>query len=180
MPTTRRRRVQGRREPLSDAVRHYLLTGEYATRGQFDTWLDAFMIAGQVMRCTAREGSPPDEWVEWGAQITAEHIAESPGSRPHGWWCFAAPGPRDCAGLPADLHVPAWLWRLHRGRPFQFCTIPVGTLLHLESEAHYLRRHQLLEPDERRRIALDAFEPEAIVGGDQSDITGATTNEEED
>jgi len=68
-------------------------------------------------------------WAEWGAELTREHVRERPGTRPWGWWAFDAPGPRDCVG---------------------------GAF---ESEPHYLRRHALLAPGERRRITLGDYDP---------------------
>jgi hypothetical protein len=176
----KRRRTKIRREPPAPGVEFYLRTGCYVDRVGGAPWFEAFQLAGQVMRCAARGGGLADGMRDLCEEITSTHIAESPGTRPHCWWAGAAPAPRDCGGLPPALIVPPFLWRLHFGRPFEFYTIPVGTVLHLESEAHFLRRHQLLEPDERRRIVLAAFEPEEIVVGDQSDITGATPTEEEE
>jgi hypothetical protein len=173
MPTNRRRRPKAVRPHLSDGQRQYLRTGRYVSRDrvEYDSWFDTFQLAGMVMRLIARGGEPPEEWVEHGVEITAAHIAEEPGSRPHAWWCFEAPGPRECTGIPAAL-PPFWLWKLHLGLPFEWHRLEVGTVLRLESEAHYLRRHRLLAPGERRRIDLTAFEPEEIIVGDPDDDEG--------
>ena len=83
-----------------------------------------------------------------------------PGTRPYGWWAFEAPGPRDCPGLEAAADPTDW--RLRFGAPYDEDTLASGTVLHLESQAHYLRRHGLLEPAERRRLRAPDFEPERV------------------
>jgi hypothetical protein len=160
------RRAKARREPLSESMRHYLHTGDYGERDQFGSWFDTFMLAGQFMRSAARDGIVPAVWTEWREDIIGEHIAEAPGSRPFAWWICAAPAPREVGGLPAELHTPPWHWRLHRGLPFQAYTVPRGTVLRLESEAHFLRRLGLLEPAERRRLTVKAYEPDVITIGE--------------
>jgi hypothetical protein len=40
----KRRRLKNRREALSRSVAHYLLNGTYPERGQFETWLDVFLL----------------------------------------------------------------------------------------------------------------------------------------
>lgn len=71
------------------------------------------------------------------------------------------------------------MWRLRRGIAVEWHQLELGTTVHLESEAHYLLRHGLLEPGERKRIPLAAFEPEEIVITDDED-TEVHPNEEED
>jgi hypothetical protein len=168
MPTTRRRRLHAVRVPLSEACRHYLRTGEHVPRGVFGTWADAFGLSGRLMRLVAQGGAPLVEWAEWGAELIAEHIAEQPGTRPHGWWAFSAPAPRECPGAE-HAPSPLALWRLHKGIAIEWHRLEPGVVLSLESEAHFLRRHGLLKPGERQRIPLAAFEPEAIEIRDDED-----------
>jgi hypothetical protein len=164
------------REPLPPLVVDYLATGDYA-RIRGEGWFKAFDVAGHLMRAVAQGGRLP-EWDEHADEITAAWIERYPGSRPYAWWAFEADAPRDCVGVDVAA-VPAWVWRQHRGIAVQWHQLDLGTTVHLESEAHYLRRYQLLEPGECTRIALAAFAPEAItIGSDDEDSEAHHDGEE--
>ena len=114
-------------------------------------------------------------WAQLGAQITAEHVAEWPGSRPKCWWRYDAPEPRrrldanpGQPGRPDLVYGRPWSWK--------FPTIwPPGATVTggapecdpanppvYESQAEYLQRLGLLLSGEADRLEPDDFEPEAI------------------
>jgi hypothetical protein len=59
---------------------------------------------------------------------------------------------------------------MRRGIPFDADQLSPGTRLFLETEVHFLDRHRLLEPDERRKLQPADFEPVEITieGEDES------------
>ncbi len=85
-------------------------------------------------------------WTKAGPGITAEHIAERPGSRPWAWWKWTR---------PADLPAPGFTWNLNdAGR--------VGGVPHWNRERpddfrqrEYLELHGLLTADEQSALAAD-------------------------
>ena len=116
-----------------------------------------------------------DMWRKLGAQITAEHAATWPGSRPRCWWKYDAPEARrrlGGVGEPGreDLTrgIPnSWAWP----RVWPAGATIVGGPLPcdpadppvFESEATYLRRLGLLLPGETERLEPADFEPEPIA-----------------
>lgn len=95
-------------------------------------------------------------WEELGEQYVAEWIAgytcsdfshePAPGSRPWGWWRFEAPEPRRQIDpdAPGAIGPPIW---------FGMASAYSGGIPEYETSAAYLRRLNLLTPEERR---LDA------------------------
>ena len=189
MPTKRRRRAQGRRETVSDAVLHVLETGEPKAEEAHDL-LDLHRLVGR------NETALRAVWVEHREEILEDFIDENPGRRPWAWWKYDAPEPRlrlGGTGTPAHevlAHAPAY----DRGIPVHWITAwdaayysghgrdihghPIGTEFHgrdfpgvaidpddpprYESQAAYLDRHHLLDADERARLDASDFEPEPI------------------
>jgi hypothetical protein len=96
------------------------------------------------------DGEPLEEaelaeaWAMLGDELLAEHIAKKPGSRPFGWWAFAAPEPRRQVHDGPEAIGPAdWY-----GCPSLFKGMPPSDMY--ESETAYLRRLDLLTQDEKR------------------------------
>jgi hypothetical protein len=191
---TRVRRVaKVRREPLSDAMRRHLLSGEYPTRGDFGSWVEVFD------KSTDQRG----RWQEHGDDLLAEWIADHPGTRPWAWWRFDAPEPRHRLGgvgtpsFEVLAHAPEYdhglptqwvtVWDVEyytgravdvhgkaigqefRGRRFAGQAIDPDDPPRYESEAAYLDRHGLLSAEERAELSADAFEPEVIAAEDEDD-----------
>jgi hypothetical protein len=100
-------------------------------------------------------------WERVGPRLLEAFIAGHPGSRPHGWWTFDAPGPRfklggsgrtECGYAPVAFGIKD----LERG------TVDPHDPPVLESEAAYLKRHGLFLPGEAKRVPRSAFRP--VVG----------------
>ena len=124
-----------------------------------------------------------DVWNEHRDAFLADWIRERPGTRPYAWWLLDAPreqfngrgkrGPEPLqqvggSGRPIRLGVYASDIALACGRvPFE-ANDPANPPL-VESEAAYLKRHDLLLPGERHRLTADDFEPIAADGEDDED-----------
>jgi hypothetical protein len=113
MPTTRRRRRQVLREPLSPALRHWLETGEL---GDPETagFLEMFTLTHRGQRAALVRW-----WRASCDEIVRDWIAAHPGTRPHGWWEFDSPEPQRCRlggiGTPAHeclAHAPLFRFGL--------------------------------------------------------------------
>lgn len=82
-------------------------------------------------------------WDQWGDDLTAEWIAERPGTRPVGWWVFAAPHViKSFAHEEVEdwRRKRAWLKRLHQGAPPE------------REQARLLRKHDLMGPEELKAV----------------------------
>lgn len=82
-------------------------------------------------------------WDQWGTDITAEWISERPGTRPVGWWVFAAPHVIESLahGDVEDWRRKStWRERLYQGSPSE------------KQQAHLLRSHDLMGPEELRAV----------------------------
>ena len=135
------RRGKTRRAPLSAALREFFLSGDYelarrAARAAGEA--DGHGFRGLRDLFLVPETTRAERWREVGAELTAEWIAEHPGSRPAGWWQYEAPGARQV--LTGTIEAPTVI----------------------ESEAAYLQRHDLLTAAERRVLKPAAYEPERI------------------
>jgi hypothetical protein len=166
------RRAMDRREPLDEGVRHYLETGEHLP-GAGHGWLEPFMVSGRILHAATTAGPPVGEWVEWGVEITAQWIAAHPGTRPFAWGVYEASGPRHvltgAERLP-DREPNPIQWRLARGVPYGAHELREGDApVMIESEAAYLKRHDLLSDVERRALKPRAFARDAIDEGPEED-----------
>jgi hypothetical protein len=113
-------------------------------------------------------------WAEHCDDVVLHHIKRHPGTRPKLWWRYSAPEPRrrvggigtplhECGGAWAELYeygVPAD-WRTPRQNGYLTHGVPISAEFPpmFESEPHFLRRHGLLLPEERRRLRQHHFEP---------------------
>lgn len=163
----RKWRLRNRREPLSPAMRVYLELGPGGLVAVNEaTPLDGYSAArffdGEWVRAAA--------WREHGAAITAAWILEHPGTRPWGWWVYAAWEGRRCVA-GAELLVPKqaptdwdWVWRESFGVPAFRQSRPCGYrgLPAVESQAEYLDRLGLLGVEEQAALTAHAFDPEVI------------------
>src|SRR4029453_10203152 len=95
---------------------------------------------------------------------------EHPGTRPWGWWVYAAWEGRRCVA-GAELLVPKqaptdwdWVWRESFGVPAFRQSRPRGYrgLPAVESQAEYLDRLRLLGGGEKAALTAHAFDPEGI------------------
>ena len=122
-------------------------------------------------------------WSFYEEEIVAEHIAETPGTRPYRWWQFSAPeSRRRLRGVGTPCHERlAHVLCLHYGVPADWIMrsdveayVRIGTPLGVpaldpadppmyESEAAYLDRLALLLPGERKRLRESDFEPESLL-----------------
>jgi hypothetical protein len=122
-----------------------------------------------------------DVWGEQRDRILAEHVERSPGTRPLRWWEYDAVEPRlRLGGVGTPLHeftayslvlrcgIPMH-WRrsgdfcdLTRIDPLRWPPIDPNDPPRYESQAAYLKRLDLLLPDEARRLHRADFQPEAV------------------
>ena len=103
-----------------------------------------------------------EAWKSHGKKIIKDWIKNNPGTRPDAWWDFEAPEPRArISGEGEPDFDPGY----DRGLPDYFLNIvwvnepPVKDPLLYESEAAFLKRHNLFYPGELERISDDAFDP---------------------
>lgn len=161
MPTKRRRRAQVVRAQLTDQLRRFLETGDYA-RSAGGEWLDIFTLAGAVIH--GLYDRLRAAWAEHGAAILADWIEQHPGTRPFAWWCLEAPARRRVVqGGELVVRIGDEVWRREFGVP------PTRPIVRyddppfvVESEAAYLDRLGLLGRAERRELAAEDFEPETV------------------
>jgi hypothetical protein len=122
-------------------------------------------------------------WRMFGEEVTAEHVQESPGTRPLRWWQFDAPEPRLrlggtgtprherladvlelVCGVPAGWVTDGDLQLFRRmGTPLEVPAFDPTDPPTYESVATYLERLGLLLAGERRRLKARDFEPEAVT-----------------
>lgn len=158
-----------RRSTLTDGQVAYLRTG-VALPGSADIYF--FKIDDEKVKAA---------WESVGADLTAECIKRSPGSRPWAWWRFDAPEPRRRVGGRGTLRnevFAGWKIALVFGVPRHITNWINGADVRVgadaipldpknpptfESQATFLRRLGLLVSGEERRITAAAWEPEAIV-----------------
>jgi len=110
-------------------------------------------------------------WQQYCDVIVAHHIKRHPGTRPLLWWRFSSPGPRRrVGGIGTPLHeCSSYARNLEYGVPTDWRTagdyLRAGTPISdtepplFESEAAYLRRHDLFRRGERSRLSRRSYEP---------------------
>jgi hypothetical protein len=150
------------RQPLTEPLERFLITGEYGGGTQFS--FDIFLLAGEAIR--GNFSAVRALWTEYGASLLARWLIEHPGERPYAWWLIDAPEPRQCLDDPGR-HVwpvarwPEYMWRQRRGIPL---LDQIGHFtVTFESQAAYLDRLGLLGAAERLELSPDVFEPERIT-----------------
>jgi len=122
-----------------------------------------------------RRASPEQVWAEHRDMVVAHFARRHPGQRPLLWWMMDGPEPRRRLGGTGDAlftcsacaeeyryGIPTY-WRTHdqdylgRGAPIDDRDPPV-----FESSATYLRRLQLLQPGEAKRLRRRDYWPEVV------------------
>jgi hypothetical protein len=153
-----------RREPLTDTLLAFLLTGERHAPITSPEGYEVYLLHGAVLH--GRFDTVAAIWAEHREQILAAWT--TPSARPAAWWWCEAPEPRlllDGAEMQmAPCVLADTLWRRRLGVPALRVQVrraghPAVTV---ESEASYLRRLGLLARDEERRLAPEAFEPARV------------------
>jgi hypothetical protein len=104
-------------------------------------------IFGEVERLP--EETRREAWDTARDDILADHIQESPGSRPFAWWRYEAKQQRRQVAGPAHSRPDSQRWF---GVPTgMYC--PSDFEAEYETEAEYLERLHLLQPGERKAMA---------------------------
>jgi hypothetical protein len=158
--------LKARREPLREALRRFLELGPaglqaYTKADRPEDYLEARYFTPATERAAA--------WREHGEAITAAWVAEHPGTRPWGWWQYAATAPRSCVeGVRHVWPVGSgdWVWRKEFGLPGRPQARKPGAepaRIVFEAQAAYLQRLGLLAPGEAERLTADDFEPEIVA-----------------
>jgi len=148
---------------LSSDVRERLQTpwGAIAwPRGVPDKYMPpadkAKFIAGPAAGGTSMPGFGEDvkrlrqTWIEHRDEILAQFAKVHPGRRPRGFWLADAPEDDTAFDYLAEMGMARW----GNGQPH-------------ESQASFLRRHNLLKPGEAARLRSEDFEPEEAVDADE-------------
>jgi hypothetical protein len=138
-------RVRTRMAPLADPLRLFLETGDPG-RGN----LTLFLLA--------RPGGAPEvlrpTWEQHRNKIMAAWLEECPGRRPYGWWYGGdAPEPRRVL-----QRAPATTCAVRR-RAWGVAPLQPDIAITIESQATYLKRLDLLAPDEAARLTASDFAP---------------------
>jgi hypothetical protein len=167
MPTTRRRRAQEFREPLSRPMAVWLLTGSLAVAMEARE-PESTGFGGGIAEILLDKHDHRARWAAYAADLCAEYTADHPGRRPWAWWKYAASeGRRQLAGAGRPVlegygRDAVASWREFRGLPVLLALDPADPPV-FESEPACLRRLDLLPRDEVRRLELADFEPVAMV-----------------
>jgi hypothetical protein len=170
MPTKRRRRAQDRREAFGWPHRQQLLVGCDFCGNAYGNH-DGRPLGRVFDEETAREDweerrdelvqfwtQDPGVWATTNRRRFGNPAPGGPGTRPWAWWSWDAPADdRQVLGL-APVDEP-----LKRAMGVSYCRSVL-----LESEASFLRRHDLFLPGERARVPAAAFEPEAVIWSEMS------------
>ncbi len=152
MPANRKylSRLQ-RAPPTSEAEWHWL-------HDRFD---DACAVDGMIEFTIDERGL----WLRYRDTITTQWAIDRPGTRPSCWWKYDSPAPRrrlGGTGLSNNDHggyVPAFWCGVPRDW-YHFQDIDTADPPVFESQAAYLKRHDLLLSGER--LPADAFAPETL------------------
>ncbi len=152
-----------RRSTLTDGQMSYLRTGVFPPG---DAGIYFFKIDDEKVKAA---------WESVGADLVAECVKRSPGTRPWAWWRFDAPETRKRLGgrgtlrnkialldfgmpklglnwiIPADVRVGINAIPVDPANPPSF-----------ESSANYLRRLGLLASGEEKRLTEADFVPEVV------------------
>jgi len=114
------------------------------------------------------EESEQGVWDQIRDEVLEAYVREHPGRRPSAFWRFDAPEPRRKV---AGGGVPAWdrPEKSHMRKPtfsfgiaFQWVDTGLEKDPAFESQAEFLRRHDLLLPGERKRLTRADFAPESL------------------
>jgi len=89
-------------------------------------------------------------WVEHRDAILREFVKAHPGRRPRGFWLADAPKDETAFDYLSETGLARW----NDAQPH-------------ESQASFLRRHNLLRPGEAARLRPENFEPEEAVDADE-------------
>jgi hypothetical protein len=175
MPTKRTRRTQPVREELQVSMRTYLLSGNWK-----EIVAAADASGDRLVQVLFHVHEHPRLWAESQHELIDEWIAERPGTRPAGFWEFAAFEPRrwvnnDGVATAPDIGPDWCLWRDQWGIVLD--DRAGRRVVAVESEPNYLARLGLFLPGERRRLPRDAFEP--IVVAEAFDLNDDDDDEDD-
>jgi hypothetical protein len=104
--------------------------------------LDFPFLGGEL----ATDDELPLIWNALRGELLPTFISDHPGTRPWAWWRFESKEPRRQVNDGPASEGPANYF----GCPSVFLGMPPSDMF--ESEADYLRRHNLLTPDEKRLL----------------------------
>lgn len=159
MPRRRRTEKAKPHAEISDATWAFL-NDEPIPDGDGETKFDIFMLDnpnGEALR---------ELWDRARGEVLAGWVKDHPGTRPGAWWkCEVPSEPRkqlSGAGCPAWLVLAYAPW--HRfGLPMVWAGGEEGDPPIFESQASYLRRHNLLTPHELRVLTAADYERTEVL-----------------
>jgi hypothetical protein len=158
---------------MRNATWSFLLDQEPPDGCAYEEVFEFWMLAKDEASLTALGLTQAVLWHEYGALVLRWWVQAKPGTRPSLWWKFRAPEPRlrlSGIGSPDSLRdmkfgVPTVWGRPGRGDvhgPRELCYDVDDPPLY-ESEATFLRRHELLLPSERRQLTQADYAPVRIT-----------------
>src|SRR5262245_9363841 len=179
MPTNRQRLRHGRLPDVEDWQLCFLLDRDIPE--EVDSGARWFMESNF-------EDIRKEMWRAFEAELLAEFIADLPGRRPRAWWDYSAPKmPEDelerhgwletffaadlveprqrlgGVGLAMFEQFPSHVPEYELGLPKHWHSIDPDDPPRFESQAAYLRRHDLFLPGEEQRLTSKHFQPEKIA-----------------
>lgn len=154
MPTNVRHRTRGPKVK-PDAEMIAVLCGQEPARQDWGLFRVRYLLTSRHTRVAS-----DDALAAWHAvrkEVLPAWIAAHPGTRPLAWWRYEAPTPmrrivKGCGRpLAGDPLICGWPENL----------IERTDHVVIESQASYLKRHELLAPEEERALPPEAFTPAA-------------------
>jgi hypothetical protein len=159
LPTTRRRRLQGRRLPVSKALAHYFACGAFGPPDG-GIWGPG---TGRWEVLAADSETLAARWAEVRDAYLDAWRGEHPGTRPFIWWRLeAAEHRRRVGGIGTPAHEVGNYQEFPFGVPACWVELDPADPPRYEGQATFLDRHGLLTAAERRALPPGAFKPEAI------------------
>ena len=155
-------KAKNRREPTPAWLVEYLISGKEPGIKE-PGCLECFQIRGDKIR---GGDQVQDVWKKERAGIFKHCKLNTPGQRPWAWWEFDAPEPRlkiSGGGLPSHEKYPSVLPCFFMGVSRYFNDIDENDPPIYESEAAYLKRHNLLSKSEELLLSDADFKPVSIL-----------------
>lgn len=166
-------KTKARIEPVEDWKILFLKTGEDPEPYGLDSWLFCTDPKQQQQR---------QAWNDHRQGILSAWIKTMPGTRPWAWWQFEAPRDPEYmngtfwentfpikrsriggTGISMSDRYPCWLEALIFGIPKTWSSLDPEDPPTFESQASYLKRHDLLTKTEIKLLKPSDYEPESIL-----------------
>lgn len=147
---------------------------------KLESWKKNYFLTGEIPEgiWQFHRWNPLPNWKIFGQRLTAEWIQDHPGTRPFGWWEHSSPGLRERVGGKGSPEfevlnieeeyiygVPdAWVSALsiYCWPDLKEYAVDPEDPPAYESQASFLKKHNLLSNSEIERLSDKDFEPEKL------------------